>query len=71
MAYLVLCAEVFTLMFATVFVIALSSSRSTSGFWDVATADPVGRTLIRSAQIAFALGYGSLFCWSAFAAISV
>lgn len=61
MHLIVLAAEAATVLFLVVFGLALSSDGVRGGVFEIHTDDPVGRCLIRNAQIAFMTGYPVLF----------
>lgn len=63
---LVIFAEAATAGFFILFCTLLASDGIRGPVFEIRTADPVGRTLIRNVQIAFAVGY-SVFFMSTFA----
>ena len=58
---LVLFAEAATLAFVILFCTLIASDGMRGPVFEIHVADPVGRTLIRNAQIAFVVGYGAFF----------
>ena len=58
---LVLLAETATVAFFVMFCLLIASDGIRGPFFEIKVKDPVGRTLIRNAQIAFVVGYGVLF----------
>ena len=61
MPYLVFLAELATFVFFAVFCWALAAGSDGGGIFTIRSTDPVSRTLLRSAQAAFVIGYGALF----------
>ena len=58
---LVFLAEAATAAFFILFCTLIGSDGIRGPVFEIKTADPVGRTLIRNAQIAFVDGYGTFF----------
>ena len=58
---LVILAEAATVAFFFLFCTLIASDGVRGPVFEIKTADPVGRTLIRNAQIAFVIGYGLFF----------
>ncbi|MCI4666454.1 MAG: hypothetical protein MRY74_17230 [Neomegalonema sp.] len=65
MPYIVLIAEGATLLCFVAFFAMLAGGGANGPIFAIKTSDPVARTLIRSAQVAFVLGYGFLFAYTA------
>ena len=61
MPYVVLFAELATAGFFVIFCALLATAGFKGPIFEISTKDPVGRTLIRSAQAALVTGYGVLF----------
>ncbi|PRY19606.1 hypothetical protein CLV78_12022 [Aliiruegeria haliotis] len=61
MHLIVFAAEVATVLFLAIFCLALASDGIFGQFFKIHTEDPVGRCLIRNAQIAFLIGYPVFF----------
>ena len=58
---LVFFAEAATAVFFVLFCLLIASDGIRGPIFEIKVADPVGRTLIRNAQVAFMLGYGVVF----------
>lgn len=61
MHVLVFAAEAATACFFVIFCIALASDGVWGRIFEIHTEDPVGRCLIRNAQVAFLVGYPVFF----------
>ncbi|WP_068118689.1 hypothetical protein [Tropicimonas marinistellae] len=61
MHFVVFAAEAATVLFFVLFCLALASDGIRGRIFDIHTDDPVGRCLIRNAQVAFMIGYPVLF----------
>lgn len=64
MPALVLLAELGAIAFLVAFCLTLASDGILGPVFGIASGDPVGWTLIRSVQAAFAVGYGFFFVTS-------
>ena len=64
MPALVLVAEALTLIMIVTYLVMLSSDGLLGRIFELRVIDPVGRTLIRNAQVAIVLGYGGFFTYS-------
>jgi hypothetical protein len=64
MSALVLGAELGAIAFLFVFCLTLASDGIRGPVFGISSGDPVGRTLIRSVQAAFAAGYSFFFVTS-------
>ena len=69
MPVIVLIAELATLAFIVTFCIALASDGIRGPVFTITTKDVVARTLLRSVQAAFVLGYCVFFASTAFQAL--
>ncbi len=58
---LVFLAEAATAAFFIIFSLLIASDGIRGPVFEIKAVDPVGRTLIRNAQIAFVVGYGVFF----------
>ena len=61
MHVLIFAAEAATVLFLVVFCLTLASDGIIGRFFEIHTDDPVGRCLIRNAQVAFLVGYPVFF----------
>ena len=61
MHLIVFAAEAATVLFLAIFCLALASDGIFGQIFKIHTDDPVGRCLIRNAQIAFMIGYPVVF----------
>lgn len=61
MPAIVLAAEAATLGFLVVFALMIASDGLRGSVTEIKVGDPVGRFLIRNAQIAFGVGYSAFF----------
>ncbi len=61
MHVIVIAAEAATVLFLVIFCLALASDGVRGRIFEIHTDDPVGRCLIRNAQVAFMIGYPVLF----------
>lgn len=68
MPYLVFATEIAAVLCIGAFCLMLASDGLRGRVFEIPTKDPVGRFLIRNAQVAFTLGYGIFFLFSAFEA---
>jgi len=59
MPYLVFAAEAATTAFFVIFCLMIASDGVRGPVFDIQSHDPVGRCLLRHAQIAFAIGYST------------
>ena len=58
---LVFIAEAATVAFFVLFCLLIASDGIRGPVFEIKSADPVGRTLIRNAQVAFVVGYSVFF----------
>ena len=58
---LVLLAEAATAVFFVIFCLLIASDGIRGPVFEIKVKDPVGRALIRNAQVAFVVGYGTFF----------
>lgn len=71
MPCLFILAELVTLGFFVIFCLALASDDIRGPVFEIKVTNPVGRVLLRNAQIAFILGYDAFFGLTAAIALNI
>ena len=71
MSMLVIAAEAASALFLIVFCLMLASDGLCGPVFEIRTSDPVGRFLIRNAQVALAVGYAAFFASTAAIALGL